>query len=76
MISADGNNYEGSGAAVSVNPGGDVYYTLTLVNGSDQDVENIRFVDILPFNGDTMVMRGESGEISARNTNIPARGRI
>ena len=72
MISADGNNYEGSGAAVSVNPGGDVYYTLTLVNGSDQDVENIRFVDILPFNGDTMVMRGESGEISARNTNIPA----
>lgn len=72
MVSADGSGYEGSGAAISVNPGGDVYYTLTLVNGSDQDVENIRFVDILPFNGDTMVMRGENGEISARNTSIPS----
>ncbi len=59
-------------AQVDVYPNENVYYKLTLYNNSDTGVTTARFIDILPFNGDTYVFRsGDGSGITNRNTTIP-----
>ena len=54
---------------VNVYPNENVYYNLTLYNNSTSSLTSARFVDILPFNGDTNVFR--AGGITDRLTTIP-----
>ncbi len=55
-----------------VEPGGTLYYQLSLVNAGDA-VREIRFVDIIPFTGDTMELRSltTGGSLSLRSTSLP-----
>ncbi len=54
---------------VDVYPNENVYYKLTLYNNSTSNLRSVRFIDILPFNGDTFVFR--SSGITDRLTTIP-----
>lgn len=56
-------------------PGGSISYNIILQNGvSDQKIRKARVVDILPFQGDTMVARtNTAGNVTQRNTELDKR---
>lgn len=60
------------GVTAEVEPGGTLYYQLSLVNAGDA-VKEARFVDIIPFTGDTMEYRSlsDNGVLSQRSTSLP-----
>lgn len=54
--------YLSSANTGSTAPGGSISYTIVLQNGaSDQRIKKARVVDILPFKGDTLVTRTNTG---------------
>ncbi|QNM06231.1 SpaA isopeptide-forming pilin-related protein [Qiania dongpingensis] len=57
-----------STAQVNVYPNQNVYYDLTLYNNSDTAVRTARYVDILPFNGDSYVFRSGGGTTLRQTT--------
>ncbi|MDL2237758.1 hypothetical protein LJC56_08025 [Christensenellaceae bacterium OttesenSCG-928-K19] len=56
-------------------PSGDFEYRITFTNNSTSDVYRLRFIDILPFKGDSYVVRSSSApyEANARKTEVPTR---
>jgi len=58
---------------VIVEPTDSVYYQLTFTNASTNDLKTIRFVDILPFTGDSLELRSTvaGSNATARDTNLP-----
>ena len=61
-----------NGVTAEVKPGGTLYYQLSVVNAGDA-VREARFVDIIPFTGDTQEMRSLVGnsEPLNRSTSLP-----
>lgn len=71
-IAAEEGQWLSPGATAEVEPGGTLYYRLSLVNAGDP-VKEIRFVDIIPFTGDTVELRALWGEdgLNRRSTSLP-----
>lgn len=70
-IATEEGEWLNTGVVAEVNPGGTLYYQLSVVNAGEV-VKEARFVDIIPFNGDTQEYRSlEGGSVLNRSTNLP-----
>lgn len=68
----DGNiEWKGPGQRAQLNPNETYYYKLVLLNNSTEAIAKARIVDILPFNGDSYVMKA-GGSYTNRGTTIPS----
>ena len=50
-----------------------VDYRLTVRNEEGTDMKTLRVIDILPFKGDSYVIRSETGAVTGRSTELPTR---
>lgn len=71
-IAEEANEWLSSGISAVVEPAGTIYYRLSLANAGE-DVREARFVDIIPFTGDTQEMRPANNDqiLSQRSTSLP-----
>lgn len=68
------DDYLGAGERAYTFPEGRVDYRLTLYNNLSAAAQNVRIVDILPFAGDSYVIRNETtGAATSRSTELPER---
>lgn len=63
--------YVAPGMVAETYPGGAVKYRIMMINGTQHDANVARFVDILPFDGDTYGSRNNG--IHGRSTDVPER---
>ena len=71
-VAEEPGQWLGTGVSAVVEPAGTIYYQLQLVNAGT-DVKEARFVDIIPFTGDTQEMRpmDDNGVLNSRSTSLP-----
>lgn len=71
-VAEEENEWLPTGVSAVVEPAGTIYYRLSLANAGE-DVKEARFVDIIPFTGDTQEMRPANNDriLSQRSTNLP-----
>ncbi len=71
-VAEEENKWLPTGVSAVVEPAGTIYYRLSLANAGE-DVKEARFVDIIPFTGDTQEMRPANNDriLSQRSTNLP-----
>lgn len=68
------SDYLSAGQIAYTFPEGRVDYRLTLYNNLSAPAKNVRIVDILPFSGDSYVIRNEqTGAATSRSTELPER---
>ena len=72
-IAVDKGQWLNASEVPTVKPGDTIYYQLTVTNNGGNPAKEIRFIDIVPFNGDTHEIRSNSndGVVNSRSTVLP-----
>lgn len=72
-IAVDEGQWLNASEVPTVKPGDTIYYQLTVTNNGGNPAKEIRFIDIVPFNGDTHEIRSNSndGVVNSRSTVLP-----